>query len=87
MCRLTVAALTAESFLKARCSVHPRLAAGHHDLVGVGFGTGEGGQSYSTISEACSPSRGSVLLPYRKVLEVFTASHHNTSIIPHGFIS
>lgn len=54
MCTLTVAALTAESFLKARRSVHPRLAAGHHDLVGVGFGTGGGGQSYSTISEACS---------------------------------
>lgn len=36
-----MAALTAEPFLEARGSVHPGLAARHHDLVGVGFGTGE----------------------------------------------
>lgn len=41
-CVLTVAALTAESFLKACCPVHTRLAAWHHDLVGVGFGASEG---------------------------------------------
>lgn len=39
-CVLTVAALAAESFLKACCPVHARLAAWNHDLVGVGFGAG-----------------------------------------------
>lgn len=39
---LTMAAFTAQSFLKACCSVHARLAAWNHDLVGVGFGAGEG---------------------------------------------
>lgn len=38
---LTVAALTAESFLKACRPIHARLTAWNHDLVGVGFGASE----------------------------------------------
>lgn len=45
-CVLTVATLTAEAFLEACCPVYTRLAPWRHDLVGVGFGAGEGEESY-----------------------------------------
>lgn len=50
-CVLTVAAFTAESFLKACCPVHAGLGARRRDLVGVGFGAGKGKGEKAELSQ------------------------------------